>query len=147
VEYRVLSDEEVLGTVLSPAPQKYIFAVDDNKVVCLATLYFGKQYQFCNSCTGHCAQGNIVWTHPDYRNQGVLRSMFSWGTETLGVEKVYAGMYDGLDAPVEAAAIHWKEGLLLPPGTAYDGPTVYANGEKTAIWVVEAISDRLGYDF
>lgn len=117
-----------------------------NRIVSAVTLDITRRGLFCDSCNYRCAMGRVVWTHEDYRSQGLVSSLHKWMREQLGVDQARLYIDPRCQLRVEEDAFLWARDLRKPPGWEWsETATSIQNVAITEAWIAH-MSEVLGYD-
>lgn len=86
-------DEQLIGTN-DGAHATGVALNENNECVSISSQYWTERGSLCANCTRDCAWGGIVWTRPDYQNQGIFTMLFFWVREQAGINKTYISKND-----------------------------------------------------
>jgi hypothetical protein len=91
---------------------------DSNEVVSMVSFSQARSGLMCDACVGICAQGGIIWTRPDYQQQGVFTKLFYFTSEAANLKRIY--IHDGSPSGLLVAnrynfAVPKDESLFSPP--------------------------------
>jgi hypothetical protein len=91
---------------------------DSGEVVSMVSFSQARSGLMCDNCVGICAQGGIIWTRPDYQEQGLFTKLFYFTSEAAQIKKIY--IHDGSPSGLLVAdrygfAVPKNDSLFSPP--------------------------------
>jgi GNAT superfamily N-acetyltransferase len=142
--FRFLTEDEK-SAIRADVSSYIVVALDDNKIVSIHGFSILGRYINCSSCTGNCAEGSlIVWTRPEYRRQGIFKSMHEWAVEEAGFDKVYGG---GNQVPLaDGLGIQWRYNFEKSKSMVTSPSFTMKDNELQQIEYIAMISEELGFD-